>query len=399
MIAYTAYPTDGRVRLEAESLASWGYDVAVFALKGSKHPRTYSLRNVNVVELNVAKYRGKDKLRYLLSYVHFLVLAFFACTWAFFKSRAHVIHVHNMPDVLVFAALIPRIFGCKIVLDLHDTVPETYAGKFESSSSMLFNILSLEERICCWLAHRIICVNHVQREAVIARGISREKVCTVITMPIFSNVQQSDRAYREVFRVVNHGTISKRLGTDLLIRAAATLAAEIPAFELHIIGGGDDWDEMIDLAKRLGVAGQVKFRPGVPWDALPKVLGGMDVGVIANRANIATQLMLPAKLMDYVSLGIPAVLPKLRAVQYYFTPDMVTYFDPEDVDDMAKAVISLYRDIKRRREQAAQAKLFLTRYNWSEKTDLQDLYAGFFRLALHSLPAQEKELETVSTPK
>ncbi len=42
------------------------------------------------------------------------------------------------------------------------------------------------------------------------------------------------------FRVVNHGTISKRLGIDLLIKAVAKLVCEIPELELHIIGGGDD---------------------------------------------------------------------------------------------------------------------------------------------------------------
>ena len=35
----------------------------------------------------------------------------------------------------------------------------------------------------------------------------------------------------------------------------------------------------------------------------------MDLGVIGNRRSAAGDLMLPVKLLEYVSLGIPAVVP------------------------------------------------------------------------------------------
>src|SRR5689334_1061630 len=119
MIAYTHYPTDGRVRLEAESLSRWGHDVSILVLKAGPHPRTYSLGGVTVIELNAGKYRGKSRIIYLFAYLHFFWLAFIRCTYLFFKHGFKVIHVHNMPDLLVFAALIPRMFGCEVVLDIH----------------------------------------------------------------------------------------------------------------------------------------------------------------------------------------------------------------------------------------------------------------------------------------
>jgi glycosyltransferase involved in cell wall biosynthesis len=285
-----------------------------------------------------------------------------------------------MPDVLVFAALVPRLLGCKVVLDIHDSVPETYAGKFETAPGPLFRLLGLEERLCCLFAHKIICVNHVQREAVIGRGVPAEKVCTVITMPTFTSRPPLKTAHdgSQSFRVVNHGTVSKRLGTDILIQAAAKLGHEIPGFELHIIGGGDDWDEIVRLTESLGLSSHTSFRKGVPFDALPQELSIMDVGVVANRANIATQLMLPAKLIDYVSLGVPAVVPKLRAIEYYFMPDMVSYFEPENVDSMVRAVLRLYESREGRQRQSVNARRFIERYNWSKNSDLRDLYSALF---------------------
>src|SRR5207247_8680052 len=46
------------------------------------------------------------------------------------KRRYDVVQVHTMPDFLVFAALIPKLLGAKIILDVHDLMPELYAAKF-----------------------------------------------------------------------------------------------------------------------------------------------------------------------------------------------------------------------------------------------------------------------------
>src|SRR5579863_3044628 len=343
MIANTHYKFDGRVRLEAESLVKWGYEVVFLVPKAQATPRTYMLEGVIVKELNVEKYNEKNKLRYLLSYMIFLALAFVACTRLFFESRVRVIHVHNMPDVLVFAAVIPRLLGCKLVLDLHDTVPETYEAKFGKISRVVLSALRLEERVCCAVADRIICVNHVQREAVIQRGVPGEKIATVITMPKFTSEPPSREVSKQdqVFRMVNHGTMSKRLGNDLIIEAVPKLVSEIPGFELHIIGGGDNLDQLLPLSKSLGVENYVHFHERVPWDKLGEKLRTMDVGIVANRVNIATDLMLPSKLIDYVVLGIPAIVPRLRAIEYYFSPEMVSYFEPENVDSMVAATVRL----------------------------------------------------------
>ncbi len=384
MIAYTGYPYDGRVRLEAESLVEWGYDVVFLVPKQESTPRTYTLAGVTVKELNVRKIRDNSQLQYLLSYFTFLVFAFVACTRLFLQSRIRVIHVHNMPDILIFAALIPRCFGCKLVLDLHDTVPETYQAKFENVSRVFLWCLRFEERICCAIANRVICVNHVQREAVIKRGVPATKVATVITMPRFiapPSIHTSGQ--KQVFRMVNHGTMSKRLGNDLILEAAAKLVRTIPGFELHIIGGGDNLDELHRMTRTLGLDNTVHFHPVVPWDKLAEKLKDMDVGIVANRANVATRLMLPSKLIDYSVLGIPAIVPRLKAIEYYFSDEMVSYFEPENVDSMVDATMKLYCDAARRERQARNARQFPDCNRWDgHNNGLRGLYETLFREAM-----------------
>jgi len=373
---------DGRVRLEAETLVKWGYEVTFLAGQEGDKPRTYSLGGVTVEELGVKIYGDKSIVTYLLSYLKFLILAFFACTRLFFRSKIHVIHVHNMPDMLVFAALIPRLFGCKVVLDVHDTVPETYLAKFEKPSRLMSYLLHLEESLSFAMAHKLVCVNDVQCQAVVQRGIPADKIVTIVTMPKYllsdSNSNHA-KGQSPAFRIVNHGTISKRLGIDLIVRASAKLAQEIPNFEFHLYGQGDDQENVLNLIRTLGLSNTVHFHGVIPWVSVPKELENMDAGILGNRQNVATQLMLPAKLIDFVSLGIPAVAPRLKTIEYYFSPDMITFYEPENVDSMVQAVVSLYKDRHKMEQQKENAKSFLQRCSWeNNEKGLKALYSELF---------------------
>src|SRR5262245_12083012 len=167
MIAYTIYDWDARVRREAETLASTeAYDVRVLALKTDQIPRDYAVNRVRIQQLNVRKYRGRNPLKYVLSYIAFLIHALWAVTRL--ANQIDVVHVHNMPNFLIAAAVVPMIQRKTVVLDIHDTMPETFAATFPPKYRKFFQpILNLEERISCALADRIVTVNEVQRDAII----------------------------------------------------------------------------------------------------------------------------------------------------------------------------------------------------------------------------------------
>jgi glycosyltransferase involved in cell wall biosynthesis len=398
MIAYTSYATENRARLEAEALVDMGFEVIFLVLKEGKTPRTYADdRGVIVQELNLGKYCGKSSVRYVLSYFAFLALALVACTYQFFAKGLSVVHVHNMPDFLVFAGLVPRLCGRPLILDIHDSMAETYLGKFNTNSRMLFQVLRIEEVICCWFATSVICVNHPQRDAVIEHGVPAEKIATILSIPKFTSRKSSsdDRDVAESFKLVYHGTISTRLGLDLAVEAVAKLSHVISDLEFHIYGSGDDLNEVLHHADVLGVADRVLFHGVVDWEKLPETLKAMDVGIVANRRNIATELMLPAKLMDYVSLGIPSVAPRLKAIEYYFSEDMVSLFRPENVDELAAAIFHLYSDKSRRIRQARMATRFLQQYRWeNQKSRLRELY----RAGLYDFVCSDEEVSIRKSP-
>ena len=249
---------------------------------------------------------------------------------------------HNIPDFLVLAGLVPRLAGRKVVLDVHDSVPETFAAKFPSTTHVR-KAPFLEERLSALIAHKVICVNQPQRETLVARGIPDSKTFISMNVPdprIFNHVDLTARTSEAGrLNLVYHGTMAHRLGVDLLIQAVALVKERIPAVQLHLWGRGDDLPAFQTLAQDLNLEKQVLFNPlGYPLEEIPNRLRTMDIGVVGNRRSAACDLMLPVKLLEYVSLGIPTIAPRLKTIQHYFSEEMVTYYEPERVESLADAV-------------------------------------------------------------
>ena len=57
-------------------------------------------------------------------YFAFIVISFLYLAARSLKRRYDLVHVHNMPDALVFSAMIPKLLGAKLILDLHDPMPQ-----------------------------------------------------------------------------------------------------------------------------------------------------------------------------------------------------------------------------------------------------------------------------------
>jgi glycosyltransferase involved in cell wall biosynthesis len=285
-----------------------------------------------------------------------------------------------MPNFLVLVGLFPRLCGRKIILDIHDSTPETYFARYgRNANKLLFKLLCWEEAFCCSLANKVICVNHVQRDILIKRGIPAKKITISMNVPDpkwfrAKSMSPANKSSKKL-KMIYHGTIAKRLGIDIAIRAFARICPRNSGMEFHILGGGEAIDECMELSYLLDLDDHVYFSKALPLESLLDILKDMDVGIVANRKNAATELMLPVKLLEYVALGIPAVVPRLEAIKYYFEEDMVSYFEPENIDSLSKAILNLFNDAYKRKNQAEKALAFLDRYGWEKhKLELINLY-------------------------
>jgi glycosyltransferase involved in cell wall biosynthesis len=373
MVGYAQYSRDARVKSYVRTLTQRGAAVDVIVLEEPGKSRTETIGSARILHLS-RQYRGTSRWRYLASYLSFFVKALFTVTHLSLRRRYAVVHVHNMPNLIVLTAIVPRILGARVILDVHDLMMANYMAKFGvGSDHIAVKCLIAEQRVSALIASHVICADDLQKEYLVSRcGIAESKITVMLNLPneqTFKH-QASERAQGDPFRLVYHGTIAHRLGIDLLLHAVLRIRDRIPV-HLSIFGAGDFLSEAVKLADELGLNGHVYFNESFfPVEQVPAFVGGMDVGVIGNRRNLACdRFMLPVKLLEYVYLGIPVVAPRLTIIEHYFDDDMLGFYEPEDVSDLAEKILELYRSAELRKRRVANARRFYERRSWSIQSE------------------------------
>src|SRR5579871_948279 len=306
IIAYSNYVRDGRVKRHAEALAQRGDQVDVICLDD---PQLCSANGVHTIGIEMPRYHGPSRLAYVRSYLRFFARAA-AMAVRLSRTRPYdAAIVCSIPDAVVLCAAPLRLFGTRIVLDVHDTMPELYRDKFGGRRGLLgAKLLRLEERASAWLADRVIAVHDLHRARLEDAGIPPAKIRVVLNSPdprIFG-AQSCGRHDGGDFVVLCHGTITHRLGLDVAFKALALLDRGRKV-RLNVIGRGDYLNEAKNLAAAMNLKERVSFLPAVPIEQLPAMLTQADAGLVPNRPSAATHLMLPVKMMEYAASGIPII--------------------------------------------------------------------------------------------
>lgn len=374
MVVHAYYPLgETRVQREAEALVKHNYEVDVVCLRNKGEAPTDSFKGACIYRLPVRRYKGHGLFVQLLEYLAFLFLAIFAVSWLHGRRHYITIQVHNPPDFLVFAACVPKLFGACIILDLHDLMPEFYMGRFHPrGSSLPIRLLRLQERLSCWFANHVITVSEHWRQALIRRGVPAHK-CSVL-MNVADNAIFRPSAgiakrtqCKDSLRLIYHGQVTQRYGLDLVLQAMAHLRQKAPGVHLTILGRGDHMNALVCLADELKLIDRVAFHDEIrPVEELPKTILRFDAGVVPYRNDPFTDDLLPTKLMEYAALGVPAIAARTTAIASYLDETMVLFFTPDEPNDLARCILTLYSDPKRLAQLAEGIRKFNQRYDWTK---------------------------------
>jgi len=370
MAAYTNYRRDPRVQREAEALVDAGHRVVFLACRQPGEPNRETLFGVDVIKIIGLTNRRTSIAVYLMDYVLF-ALMIFAHLLAH-PLRYRLIHVNNMPDFLVFGTWLARLTGTPVIHDVHDLMPELFVEKFRSGEKhWIVGILKWQERWAGRFASAVLTVEERLKDILSARGIPRDKIHVLMNLPddrIFAHRGSGvAKVPNAPFVLVYHGTLARRLGLDIAIRAVAQARSEIPQLQFRIIGAGEEREALIALRDELGLQDQITFSAGfVPVNQIPALIADADAGLIPLRVSSGTDIMLPTKLLEYVTMGIPCITPKTGTIGRYFDDTMVEFFEAENVDDLAAAIVGLRRDPDRCVALSRQAtERFASIYTWS----------------------------------
>ena len=367
MLAYAQYYDDARIKGYVNILLENDFKIDVICLEDEFSNKDLAKKNNLNIYFVQKKYQGNSKLLYLINYSLFFIRATLAVTIKYFQKRFIFIHVNNQPDFLIFCALIPKLFGSKLILDMHDIMIAALIAKFNSNSnSLLFKLTKLQSKLSVSLSDYLFCSDDSQKEFLESNGIKKKNFYVFLNLPDKNKFYERNALpTNSHLKFVYHGTASYRLGLDLAIEAIERASKNINV-TFTIIGAiGEQKNELIELCKRKGILNDlIIFKEALPVEELQRELEKYDVGLISNRKSILSEYcMLPVKLMEYIAIGIPSIAPRLKVIQRYFDDEMVAYFNPDDVCDLTNTIIKI-SNIKYRERILLNSKKFLMKYPW-----------------------------------
>jgi glycosyltransferase involved in cell wall biosynthesis len=237
----------------------------------------------------------------------------------------------------VFAAWYPKLLGTKIILDIHDIVPELFANKFDANPGGVYiGFLKFIEKSAAAFADFVIVSNHLWYEKLISRSVPKEK-CGVFLNHVDSALFYRRKRTRNDDKVIVlfPGSFQWHQGLDLAIEAFALVYQEVPNAEFHIYGAGDEMSALVALAERLGLNEKVKFCGSVSLESIADVISNADVGVVPKRADSFGNEAYSTKIMEFMSQGVPVVLSRTKIDNFYFDDSVVRFFESGDVPALA----------------------------------------------------------------
>jgi glycosyltransferase involved in cell wall biosynthesis len=369
MLAYTHYEADNRVMRYAKALVDRGNEVDVIALKdiASRLPHEV-LHGVNVyrIQHRVRDERGKSS--YLYRLMKFLLRSTVFLTRKQYERAYDVIHVHNVPDFLVFSAWYSKIVGAKIILDIHDILPEFFSNKFRKSESGAYvHALKWIERMSAGFADHVIISNHLWYDKITSRSVEKGR-CSVMINHVDSELFGRSRTRTDNKCILlYHGGLQAHQGLDIAIRAFSKVLPQIPEVEFHIYGGGSSKLELKELIRQLGIEEKVILNESLPAEKIAPIVANADLGIIAKRADSFGNEAYSTKIMEFMAAGVPVIVSRTKIDRFYFNDSVVRFFESGDVDDLAESMVALIRNPGLREELTRNASLYVSRNNWNSK--------------------------------
>jgi glycosyltransferase involved in cell wall biosynthesis len=384
MVVYSHYPADNRVRREAEAIVDKGMSVDVICPIFDKQCKQETVNGVNIYRVGNFKRRG-SKLSYIFEYGYFIAMAFYKLMILHIRKKYKIVHVHNLPDILVLSALFPKLTGAKVILDMHEIMPEFFMRKYKKSENdKSIKLLKYQEKMASRFSDHVIVATPFLKETVSRRSTDAGTCTTILNLSdskYFNGRPNNNTRPNNKFRLIYPGTISELHGVDIAINAIDLIVKKtgIP-IEFNIYGSGPQHEKnrLISQIERLYLNESVKMHKQVFVDEFADVLRTMDAGVVPKRGGTFAEDAISSKLFDFASVGLPSIVSHTRGDSLYFDESMVLFFEPGNVEQLADCIIKLYNSEELRRSLSENSKKLSKKVNWEMMKE--DLYAIYDKL-------------------
>lgn len=378
-LLYEEYPRDPRVRRYVNALNSTGRNCIVVCSKKKNEKYFENIEGNLVYRIPVSKKRGSFFLT-LLEYLLFTWISSFLLLYLQLRYRFKIVHVHTLPDFLIFATLWNKIFGAKLILDLHEIFPELYMARTGAGyDSFKVNLLKTAEKYSIKLANKVITIHDNARDIFVKRNnLSEEKISVVMNSVDPGEFPNPAKPDENNFIIIYNGTIVKLLNLTMIAEALAKLKNEMPSGDFskivfRLYGDGPALSEILSLADKLGVVDKVQYMGYLQPAEMRREVLKTGVLILPPLKNIYSDLFYTIKLIETVYLKIPVIATRLNTYLRYYSEDSLFYFDSGSVNELAEKIKEVYYNKSLVQQKTSSARADYDKLSWEI---MRDRYLG-----------------------
>jgi len=377
ILTHSYYLRDPRVRREAETLQRSGHSVVVICLRQANELKYEEVNGVLIYRIPLSHKRG-NVFDYLLEYISsFFLFSSWLTALHFFKNRFELVQVNTPPDLLVFSVFICKFTGTKVLMDIHDPMPELFATKFNKRlNGGIISLIKWMEKVATSFSDYVITVTEQVKVALTQRGLSCDKVTVIMNFSdphIFKSLEAKSQSSKKQDRLNNRpillfmGTLTRAYGIDIAIRSLPILQKKFSNICLKIIGDGEDRPYLERLVTTLALTHAVQFIGMIPIHRIPYVALPADIGLAPHRRDTLYDMCFPSKIYDYLSLGLPVVTCRTVSLAYYYGEETLSFFESEDVQGLADRIQEILVHHEKAELLISNSKLFILKRNWHQE--------------------------------
>ena len=352
MVSFSPYPGDPRPRRAANAFVNEGMSVDLICLLGGeKAPRREVRDGIDVLRVPITNRRG-GRFAYAYQYSAFILAASTMLALRSLTRGYDLIYVHNMPDILVLSSLIPKALAAKVILDLHDPMPELMTTIFGlHPDSLSVRLLRRLEKWSIGRADLALTVNLACKRIFSSRSCRAGKIGIVMNSPdegIFTfraprSTPRTTHVQSKPFVVMYHGSLVERNGLDLAVDAFARVRQAVPAAEFRIYGAQTRFlERVMHSARSKGLDKAVHYLGPKRLEDVVEEIRKCDVGIVPNHRSAFAEINTPTRIFEYLALGKPAIAPRARGIQDYFSEDALLFFELGNAEELAQKIEYVY---------------------------------------------------------
>jgi glycosyltransferase involved in cell wall biosynthesis len=394
MVVLSSYPADPRPRRAVEALLNEGVYLDLLCSHDDKSPKHERNCNLEIFRIPIRHDRG-SKLSYAYEYTAFILASAGILAWRSLRRSYDLVYIHNMPDVLILSALLPRARGAKVILDQHDPMPELMMTIFNlEENSLEVRLVRKLEKWSISRANLVITVNEACKRIFAARSCRPEKIGIVMNSPdgeVFPyrdarTYPVSESTSGKPFVIMYHGSLVKRNGLEIAVEALARVRHSVPTAELRIYGSKTAYLEtVLESARNHGLKVGIRYLGLKRLEDLASEIEQCDLGIIPNYRNAFTEINTPTRIFEYLALGKPVVAPRTSGIQDYFGPKSLFFFEPGDPKELAQQIAYVSTHRQEAIETAERGQQVYLAHTWSrERQTFVNLVSGLLKGGLRA---------------